>query len=234
MKSTSPIILAVDTPDFETASAWIQATQGSVAAYKLGLEFFARFGYEGVARLREMTDADLFLDLKLHDIPNTVAGAVRQVVGLTPRFLTVHASGGRAMMQAAVAEAPSVEITAVTILTSLGDADLQEIGFAHGALDAAVKLASLAKESGARAIVCSPLEIAAIRQAVGPEMTIITPGVRPSDEAGGDDQTRIMSPAQAMNAGATYLVIGRPITRFWPQGAQALASRAQALADQVK
>ncbi len=234
MTAQSPIILAVDTPDFEIASAWIQATQGSVAAYKLGLEFFARFGYEGVARLREMTDADLFLDLKLHDIPNTVAGAVRQVVGLTPRFLTVHASGGRAMIQAAVAEAPSVEITAVTILTSLGDADLQEIGFAHGALDSAVKLACLAKESGARAIVCSPLEIAAIRQAVGPEMTIITPGVRPSDEAGGDDQTRIMSPAQAMNAGATYLVIGRPITRFWAQGAQALASRAQALADQVK
>ena len=233
MTTMKRIILAVDTPDFETARSWILATQGSIAAYKLGLEFFATFGYEGVSRLREVSDADLFLDLKLHDIPNTVAGAVKQVVKLAPRFLTVHASGGRAMVKVAVESAPSVNITAVTILTSLGETDLKEIGFAQSPLDSAVKLALLAKEAGAHAIVCSPLEISAIRQAIGPEISIITPGVRPTDESGSDDQKRVMTPERAIQEGADFLVIGRPITRFWAQGADAMSQRARALAASV-
>jgi orotidine-5'-phosphate decarboxylase len=233
MTTMKRIILAVDTPDFETARSWILATQGSIAAYKLGLEFFATFGYEGVSRLREVSDADLFLDLKLHDIPNTVAGAVKQVVKLAPRFLTVHASGGRAMVKVAVESAPSVNITAVTILTSLGETDLKEIGFAQSPLDSAVKLALLAKEAGARAIVCSPLEISAIRQAIGPEISIITPGVRPTDESVSDDQKRVMTPERAIQEGADFLVIGRPITRFWAQGADAMSQRARALAASV-
>ncbi len=233
MSNDLKIILAVDTPDFETASAWIKATQGSIAAYKLGLEFFATFGYEGVARLRELSDAELFLDLKLHDIPNTVAGAVKQVVNLAPKFLTVHASGGHEMIKAAVDNAPDVDITAVTILTSLSQDDLGAIGFSGTPLESAVKLALLAKAAGARAIVCSPLEIAAIREAIGSEISIITPGVRPADERGGDDQRRVMTPELAIAAGASYLVIGRPITRFWADGAQAMAERAQALAASV-
>ncbi len=227
------IILAVDTPDFDVARSWVEATQDSIAAYKIGLEFFATFGYEGVARLREISDAELFLDLKLHDIPNTVAGAAQQVRKLSPKFLTVHACGGRAMIRAAVENAPLVDITAVTILTSLNTTDLQEIGFAQPPLDAAVKLAVLAQESGARAIVCSPLEIQGIRRAVGPDISIITPGVRPADEAGGDDQARVMTPELAVAAGADFLVIGRPITRFWVHGAHAIAERARALAASV-
>jgi len=233
MTTMKRIILAVDTPDFETARSWILATQDSIAAYKLGLEFFTTFGYEGVSRLREVSDADLFLDLKLHDIPNTVAGAVKQVVKLAPRFLTVHASGGRAMVKVAVESAPSVNITAVTILTSLGETDLKEIGFAQSPLDSAVKLALLAKEAGAHAIVCSPLEISAIRQAIGPEISIITPGVRPTDESGSDDQKRVMTPERAIQEGADFLVIGRPITRFWAQGSDAMSQRARALAASV-
>jgi len=232
MSSKAPIFLAVDTAELEVALAWIAATQDYVSGYKLGLEFFAAFGSDGVSRIKDLTDADIFLDLKLHDIPNTVAGATRQIAHLKPRFLTVHASGGRAMIAAAVAEAPKIEIAAVTILTSLGREDLSEIGFESTPLDAAVKLAKLAKAAGARAIVCSPLEISAVRQAVGPDLSIITPGVRPSSEKV-DDQQRTMDPKTAINTGATYLVIGRPITNAWAEGFDALRDRAAIIASQL-
>ena len=124
MISRAPIILAIDTSDIELARSWIEASNGYVSGYKLGLEFFSTFGQEGVRKLQDATDAAFFLDLKFHDIPNTVASATKQIADLRPRFLTVHASGGRAMIAAAVAAAPSVEITAVTILTSLGNEDL--------------------------------------------------------------------------------------------------------------
>jgi len=229
----APIVLAVDTPDLEIAKQWIAATQESVSVYKLGLEFFLTYGHDGVTAIQSETDADIFLDLKLHDIPHTVQGAARAIASLAPRFLTVHASGGRAMVKAAVDAIPETDVTAVTILTSLSEEDLFEIGFANQALESAVALAKMSVTAGARAIVCSPLEIAAIRSAVGATPTIITPGVRPVSEAGSDDQKRTMTPQAAISAGATFVVIGRPITQSWSQGAQAMKSKARAIADEI-
>jgi len=229
----APIVLAVDTPDLEIAKQWIAATQESVSVYKLGLEFFLTYGHDGVTAIQSETDADIFLDLKLHDIPHTVQGAARAIASLAPRFLTVHASGGRAMVKAAVDAIPETDVTAVTILTSLSEEDLFEIGFANQALESAVALAKMSVTAGARAIVCSPLEIAAIRSAVGATPTIITPGVRPISEAGSDDQKRTMTPQAAISAGATFVVIGRPITQSWSQGAQAMKSKARAIADEI-
>lgn len=233
MSAKAPIFLAVDTADLDVAKAWIQATQDYVAGFKLGLEFFVACGSDGVRAVKEITESDLFLDLKLHDIPNTVAGATRQIAELKPRFLTVHASGGRAMISAAANEAPQIEITAVTVLTSLGSQDLSEIGFEFNALDSSVRLAKLATSAGARAIVCSPLEISAIREAVGPDTSIITPGVRPITSEIADDQRRTMDPKSAIAAGATYLVIGRPITSAWADGFDALRDRAASIASQL-
>jgi len=229
----APIVLAVDTPDLEIAKRWIAATENSVSVYKLGLEFFLTFGQEGVRAIKSETDAEIFLDLKLHDIPYTVEGAATAVANLAPRFLTVHASGGAAMVAAAVKAAPATDITAVTILTSLSEDDLFQVGYANPALESAVALASLSVAAGARAIVCSPLEIAAIRSSVGPTPFIITPGVRPAGEAGGDDQKRTMTPRAAIESGANYVVIGRPITQAWREGAQAMTDKARAIADEI-
>jgi orotidine-5'-phosphate decarboxylase len=229
----APIILAVDTPDLEIAKQWVAATQESVSIYKLGLEFFLSFGQEGIRAIQSETDAEIFLDLKLHDIPHTVEGAAKAVASLKPRFLTVHASGGREMVKAAVSALPDTDVTAVTILTSLSEEDLFEIGYASPALESAVALATMSVKSGARAIVCSPLEIAAIRSAVGPEPYIITPGVRPLAEMGGDDQKRTMTPKDAISAGASYVVIGRPITKAWLDGANAMKLKAQTIADEI-
>jgi orotidine-5'-phosphate decarboxylase len=201
----APIFLAVDTDDLKVAQEWIRATQDYVSGYKFGLEFFCAFGSEGIRQLKESTDSDIFLDLKLHDIPNTVVGATRQIISLRPRFLSVHALGGSAMIAAAVAEAPNIEIAAVTILTSLRSQDLTQMGYD-----------------------LSP------REAIGPEISIITPGVRPSLDASNDDQFRKMDPKSAIQAGATYLVIGRPITSAWAQGASALRDRAAAISSQLK
>jgi orotidine-5'-phosphate decarboxylase len=207
----SPIILALDTKDLDTAKKWIEATNSSIEIYKVGLEFFLQFGFRGLQELTSAGDFEVFLDLKLHDIPNTVAGAVASVAHHKPKFLTVHASGGGAMIKAASSTAPEISITAVTILTSLSEQDVVEIGFAKSALESAVALALIAKSNGARSIVCSPFEASEIRRAVGAEIEIITPGVRP---VGGEqgDQRRVMTPSQAVTAGANYLVIGRPIT----------------------
>lgn len=229
----APIVLAVDTPDLEIAKRWIAATEKSVSVYKLGLEFFLTFGQEGVRAIKSETDAEIFLDLKLHDIPHTVEGAATAVANLAPRFLTVHASGGAAMVAAAVKASPATDITAVTILTSLSEDDLFQVGYANPALESAVALASLSVAAGARAIVCSPLEIAAIRSSVGPTPFIITPGVRPAGEAGGDDQKRTMTPRAAIESGANYVVIGRPITQAWRDGAQAMTDKARAIADEI-
>jgi orotidine-5'-phosphate decarboxylase len=229
----APIILAVDTSDLETAIAWIKATEDSVSVYKLGLEFYLNFGSAGVEEVVKRTGADIFLDLKLHDIPHTVAGAASAVSGLNPKFLTVHASGGREMISSAVKAAPSVSITAVTVLTSLSESDLFEVGYANAALESAVALAKMAVSSGAKALVCSPLETAAIRSAVGKEPVIITPGVRPLKDQGGDDQKRTMTPADAISAGANYVVIGRPITKSWSEGESAMRSAARSIADEI-
>lgn len=230
---TSPIILAVDTRDFETAQRWVEATRESVAVYKLGLEFFLTFGAEGVVKIKEEFAVDIFLDLKLHDIPNTVSSAASAISHINPRFLTVHASGGRAMVKAAVDAVPHIDITAVTILTSLSEEDLFEIGYANKALESAVSLADMAVRAGAKAIVSSPLEISAIRSAVGPDPIIITPGVRPAGTAGSDDQVRTMTPQKAIESGANFVVIGRPITGAWSKGAAAMTEAARTIAAEI-
>ena len=229
----APIVLAVDTNDLQTAQRWIEATHESVSVFKLGLEFFLTFGHDGVRAIKSVTDAGIFLDLKLHDIPHTVSGAAQAVHDLAPKFLTVHASGGRAMISAAVAALPKTDVTAVTILTSLSEEDLFEIGYANNALESAVALANMSVSAGARALVCSPLEIAAIRSAVGDSLTIITPGVRPLTEVGLDDQKRTMTPRDAIAAGANFVVIGRPITGVWKDGVEAMKSKARLIADEI-
>ena len=223
----APIVLAVDTPDLQTAIQWVRATQEHISVFKLGLEFFLTFGADGVKAIQDETDSDIFLDLKLHDIPHTVSGAAKAVSQLKPKFLTVHASGGRAMVRAAADAMPDTYITGVTILTSMSEADVIEVGFKSSALDSAVSLAKVAIAGGARAIVCSPLEIAAVRAAVGTEPFIITPGVRPLDMAGSDDQQRTMTPEAAIQTGASLVVIGRPITQSWSDGASAMKARAE-------
>ena len=233
MSTKAPIVLAVDTSDLDTAINWVKATEGVVQVYKLGLEFFLTFGSAGVRAITDQTNGDIFLDLKLHDIPHTVSGAARAISSLRPKFLTVHASGGSAMIAATVESVPSTHVTGVTILTSLSESDVASIGFGANALESAVGLAKLAVASGARAIVCSPLEILAIRSAVGDAITIITPGVRPADTATSDDQTRTMTPREAIDRGANLVVIGRPITSAWSDGASAMRERAIAIGAQI-
>ncbi len=230
--SKSQIVLALDTDDLDLAGQWIQATRKSIDVYKVGLEFFLKFGHDGVKKLYEYGDFELFLDLKLHDIPNTVAGAVSAVRDHKPRFLTVHASGGSQMINAAATGAPEIDITAVTVLTSLSEPMLADMGIKNSPLDLAISLAKNAVNAGARAIVCSPLEVAAIRTAVGKEPTLITPGVRPADSQAGD-QSRVMTPEDAIAAGANFLVIGRPITSHFKESAEAMSKRAAQILDSI-
>ena len=231
--SKAPIVLAVDTPELTTAIEWVKATQDYVSVFKLGLEFYLTFGSDGVKAIKDVTDSDIFLDLKLHDIPHTVSGAAKAVSHLAPRYLTVHASGGAAMIKAAVDASPKTHVTGVTILTSLSEDDVSEIGFKDNALSSAVGLAKIAVSAGAGAIVCSPLEIAAIRAAVGSSAIIITPGVRPADAAAIDDQVRTMTPKAAIATGANLVVIGRPITQSWTLGALAMRDRAAQIASEL-
>lgn len=229
----APIVLAVDTKELATAQQWVSATSEYVSVVKLGLEFFLNFGAAGVKAVMAETDAQLFLDLKLHDIPNTVAGAATAISSLHPEFLTVHAAGGAKMINAAVHALPDVKITAVTMLTSLSDDEVVDIGFKEDALGSAVRLANLAVSAGARAVVSSPLEVTAIREKIGVEPIVITPGVRPISETGGDDQMRTMTPRSAIAAGANLVVIGRPITKAWADGASAMRAKARAIADEI-
>lgn len=228
----SPVILALDCDSVEIAKSWIEATRESISTYKVGLEFFLAFGSQGIHELRSAGDFDLFLDLKLHDIPNTVSGAVQSVRDLDPRFLTVHASGGKQMITAAVDGAPGIAITAVTVLTSIDSSTLAEMGIALKPLELARSLAINSVKAGARALVCSPLEVAEIRAAVGPDITLITPGVRPADSQLGD-QLRVMTPKAAISAGSDYLVIGRPITAFYKESAQAMNKRAHEICESL-
>lgn len=208
----SPIILAVDTDNLDSARKLVSQTSQYIGVYKLGLEFYLKFGTSGVKALQAESDKPIFLDLKLHDIPNTVGAAAKSVADLNPKFLTVHASGSAAMIRAASDNAPNIEITAVTILTSLSQKDMEEIGYQGTPLERACQLAKLAVSNGARAIVCSPLEIEGIRAVISEKIAVITPGIRPKNASGSDDQKRTMDPKSAIKAGANYLVIGRPIT----------------------
>jgi orotidine-5'-phosphate decarboxylase len=223
----APIAVALDAPDLATLRAWAGASAPSVRVLKVGLEVFCRHGRDAVRAAREAaagagTPCALFLDLKLHDIPNTVAGAAAAVADVAPAYLTVHAAGGAAMVRAAADALPDTRITAVTVLTSLGPEDLDAVGLTGPAAAAAVRLAELAVGAGARAVVCSPQEVAAVRAAVGPGITLITPGVRPAGSAVGD-QRRVATPEQALADGADLLVIGRPITAAADPAAAAAA-----------
>ncbi|MGF7238407.1 MAG: orotidine-5'-phosphate decarboxylase [Frankia sp.] len=224
-----PVAVALDAPDVATALDWARAVAPHVAVLKIGLELFYRAGPAVVEAVRALPEADgvaIFLDLKLHDIPNTVAGGVASAARLGPRFLTVHAAGGAAMVRAAADAAasvdPGLEITGVTVLTSLGSAELDAIGLVGPPADAARRLAVLAVHAGARALVCSPKEVSGVRAEVGPDVTLITPGVRPAGSQA-HDQARVATPEQAISDGADLLVIGRPITRAADAGAAAAA-----------
>jgi orotidine-5'-phosphate decarboxylase len=218
----APIAVALDASDLDQASRWAHAVEPYVSTVKIGLELFCRFGPSAVAGVRGGTGIELFLDLKLHDIPNTVAGAARSVARLRPTYLTVHASGGRAMIEAVVEAVPDVLVTAVTVLTSLDEFGFAEAGFAGNPTDATLRMSVLAVSAGARAIVCSPHEVAAVRAEVGPDIRLITPGVRPAGSAH-QDQARVATPEQALADGADLLVIGRPITGARDPGAAAAA-----------
>ncbi|HEY2549716.1 MAG TPA: orotidine-5'-phosphate decarboxylase [Streptosporangiaceae bacterium] len=222
MQDLAPVAVALDAPDLETAARWAAQVTPYVSTVKVGLELYLRYGPDAVASVRGASGVDIFLDLKLHDIPATVAAAARAVARLRPQLLTVHAAAGPAAIEAAALAAPAAKVVAVTVLTSLSDADLDRIGLAGPASDAVLRLADLAVAAGARGLVCSPREVAAVRAAVGPQITLITPGVRP---AGSDahDQARTATPEDALLAGADLLVVGRPVTGAADPGAAAAA-----------
>ncbi|HUZ34893.1 MAG TPA: orotidine-5'-phosphate decarboxylase [Streptosporangiaceae bacterium] len=218
----APIAVALDAPDLETAARWAGLVTPHVSTVKVGLELYLRYGPEVVASIRGASGVKIFLDLKLHDIPATVTGAARAVARLRPDLLTVHATGGPEVVRAAVEGAPDTMVAAVTVLTSLGPADLDRIGMLGPMSDAVRRLAALGVASGARGLVCSPQEVAAVRAEVGPDILLITPGVRPAGSST-DDQARTATPEEALRAGADLLVIGRPITGASDPGAAAAA-----------
>lgn len=215
----SRIFAAIDTIDHERARALAGLLADKVGGVKLGLEFYLANGPAGVLSVLPPR-APLFLDLKLHDIPNTVAGGVNAVAQLSPTFLTVHAAGGSDMLRAARDAAddaaartgrPRMRLLAVTVLTSLDDGDLAAVGQRGPVADQVRRLAALARDAGMDGVVCAPHEVAALRADLGPDMVLMVPGIRPAWAVAGD-QKRIMTPAQAIAAGADYLVVGRPIT----------------------
>src|SRR5258706_6586759 len=214
MAKSNPIYVALDTPSLERALELAGQVKPFVGGVKVGLEFFSANGPQGV-RAVIAGGLPVFLDLKLHDIPNTVAGAMKSLAPLGASIVNVHASGGAAMMKAAAdalaAAKPRPKLIAVTVLTSLEAADLASMGVAGDPLQQVSRLAKLAQSSGADGVVCSPQEIAAVPAACGRDVPIVTPGVRP-DLGVKDDQKRVMTPEEALAAGADILVIGRPIT----------------------
>ena len=208
---SNPIYLALDLPRLDAAVALAQKVKGHVGGLKLGLEFFCAHGHHGVHELAKV-GLPIFLDLKLHDIPNTVAGAMQSIHMLEPAIVTIHASGGRAMMEDAKAAAGEhTKVIAVTVLTSLDDADLNGMGVGGSAHDQALRLADLAQEAGLDGIVCSGQEVAAIHKR-WKDGYLVVPGLRPADGKLGD-QKRAVTPRAARDAGASILVIGRPISR---------------------
>jgi orotidine-5'-phosphate decarboxylase len=217
---SAPVAVALDAPDLDTAARWAALVTPHVSTVKIGLELYLRYGPDVVATVRGASGVDVFLDLKLHDIPATVAGATRAVSRLRPELLTVHASAGPDVVRAAVEAAPGTCVAAVTVLTSLGDDDLSAIGVPGPVSDVVRRLSVLSVAAGARGLVCSPHEVAAVRSEVGPDVTLITPGVRPAGAAL-HDQARVATPEEAVRAGADLLVIGRPITGAPDPGAAA-------------
>lgn len=228
--SRQRLIVALDSTDIDRARGWAEAVAPSCGLLKLGLEFFLANGAAGV---RAITGRPIFLDLKLHDIPNTVAGAVRAVLPLAPAMLTLHAAGGAAMIEAArlaaaAAGAGRPRLLAVTVLTSLDAAALAATGVADSPSQQVLRLGRLALAAGADGLVCSPHEVVLLRDALGEAPILVVPGIRPAGAAAGD-QARTMTPEQAVTAGADWIVVGRPITAA-PDPAAAAAAIATAIA----
>lgn len=215
----NPIICALDTQDVAEAFAITREVRPHVGAIKLGLEFFTANGAAGVSAITKL-GVPVFLDLKFHDIPNTVAKAIAATAGMNMFMMTVHTTGGRAMMQAAIDASDRVAqvtgkerplVIGVTVLTSLDQDDISLIGFQNTVQTQVLHLADLAQSAGLDGVVCSPFEIATIRKKLGDDLTLVVPGIRPEGSAKGD-QKRAMTPKEALERGADYLVIGRPIT----------------------
>lgn len=208
------LILALDVPTREAAAPILRQLRGQLRWVKIGLQMFTAYGPNYVREVAGM-GFNIFLDLKLHDIPNTVAKAVESLGPLPIQMLTLHTAGGGEMMRAAKAAQqktnPNLLLLGVTVLTSTDDAGLREIGINATSPDQVARLGQLAADSGLRGLVCSPLEVAMLRQQLPAGIQLITPGIRPASEAGSDDQKRIMTPADAARAGSTYIVVGRPI-----------------------
>jgi orotidine-5'-phosphate decarboxylase len=209
------VFVAIDRMDLETAHADVARLKALAGGIKLGLEFFVANGPQGVRAVAG--PVPLFLDLKLHDIPNTVAGGVRAACLLSPRFLTIHAAGGEAMMRAAADAARAAGparpmLLGITVLTSLDAGDLDAVGQRGPVADQAKRLAALAQKSGLDGVVCSAHEVAALRALCGGDFKLVVPGIRP-DWAASNDQKRVVTPGEAIARGADYLVIGRPITQ---------------------
>jgi len=213
------IFCALDTPSLESAMSLAVSLKGLIGGAKLGLEFFSAQGPAGIQKVAS-AGLPVFLDLKLHDIPNTVAKAVKQLVPLKPRMMTIHTQGGPAMMKAAATAATEAAneagvdkplLLGVTVLTSLNDDDLAGLGVSSDAGDQVKRLADLALKAGLEGVVCSPFEIDVLRETFGDALTLVVPGIRPAGADAGD-QKRVMTPREAVDAGADYLVIGRPIT----------------------
>jgi orotidine-5'-phosphate decarboxylase len=225
------LILVLDAPSPRDVAPVLRRLSGSVHWVKIGLEMFTARGPDCVREVAGL-GFDVFLDLKLHDIPNTVAKAVESAARLPIKMLTLHASGGREMMRRAAQaqrdHAPDLLLLGVTVLTSFGEADLGEVGVAGTPADQVVRLGRLAVASGLRGLVCSPLEIAPLRAALPAATQLIIPGIRPAG-SGADDQTRVMTPGEAARAGASFIVVGRPIFQA-PDPAEAAAAILQELA----
>ncbi|MGB3963846.1 MAG: orotidine-5'-phosphate decarboxylase [Tepidanaerobacteraceae bacterium] len=212
----SKVIIALDTPDEQKALELVKLLKHKVSVFKVGLELFCSEGPEIVNKINDL-GCKVFLDLKFHDIPNTVAGAARAALSTGAFMFNVHASGGREMMRKVRETVDSAElpekpiVIAVTVLTSLDESDLNDINISKSPLEQVKTLALLTKESGLDGVVASPREITAIREVAGQDFVIVTPGVRPAWAQAGD-QKRIMTPAEALDAGASYIVVGRPVT----------------------
>ncbi len=212
----NPILCALDTKDLSHAISLAKALKDRVGGLKLGLEFFSAQGIEGIKRIAD-SGVPIFLDLKFHDIPNTVHGAVSAIMNVDIAMLTVHIAGGSEMLLAARkavdagGKAGKIKLIGVTVLTSLDQGNLEEIGISCGVEAQVLRLAGLAKNTRLDGVVCSPLEIAAVRKKVGKGFLLVVPGIRPASSEIGD-QKRIMTPKQAIEQGADYLVVGRPIT----------------------
>ncbi|HYE30146.1 MAG TPA: orotidine-5'-phosphate decarboxylase [Methylomirabilota bacterium] len=214
----NPIIVALDVPEMEAALRLAEAVTPHVGAFKVGSELFTASGPEIVRRLRAL-GAQVFLDLKFHDIPNTVAKAVSNAVRLDVQMLTIHTCGGSEMMKAAEDAAQQTArqmsrtaplVLGVTVLTSMDSNELSEVGCEANAARQVERLAALAVKSGLRGLVCSPLEVTTLRQLLPSHVALVTPGIRPPGPRS-DDQKRTLSAAEAISAGSTYLVVGRPI-----------------------